>query len=222
MSQQDDLFKKWQSWLDEINNQWADVLWHQQVLLDLRHMIEANPPLKRPNAFKDWLLDGYIAYQLMALRRQIDHDPKCISIRSLLTQIERNPEVLTRERFTSVYGGDAPTLGSRDFEKLAGKGADRFPPERAAALRDELLSKSKAFQDWIDRRIAHHDHRTPTHEPPTLGALEDVLRFTGKLIEDLNLLVRQVGYVAEPTGGDDWHDILAEPWILPDMSSGAS
>jgi hypothetical protein len=65
-------------------------------------IIQANPAMPPSHVF-DFLAHGYVTMQATAIRRQADADSRVISMASLLLEIVKYPDTVSRDRFVSQY-----------------------------------------------------------------------------------------------------------------------
>jgi hypothetical protein len=68
-------------------------------------MIDANPAVRVPSAFYEWMRRAYVNDMTIAVRRIVDWDRRTLSFVRLMKDIEDHPEVLTRRRFTYIPSG---------------------------------------------------------------------------------------------------------------------
>jgi len=120
----DQLFEKWNKWLDSIHNDVRELLVQCEIFSEVRDIYQANPQIHDSTEFYDWMVKVYATAATVGVRRLIDTDSKSISFFRLLDGIRKNPRVLSRARYVCLYK-DAQikeTKANLDFDEFAGVG----------------------------------------------------------------------------------------------------
>jgi hypothetical protein len=100
--QHDQLMQAWREHLAKVERQLFHGFLYQVVWTELRDEIQA----RRPNTDQTFLAcysAGYIASQMLLVRRLVDLNTATDSLASLIRNIERNPYVLTRTRYAKDW-----------------------------------------------------------------------------------------------------------------------
>lgn len=208
--------KKWIRWLAVIKADVQQLLINQNIFWEIQELIRANERIQKPSSFYKYLGDTYVSYATIGIRRQLKIDQSSISFSRLFADIAENPKTLSREYYKSLFKGSVvEDLADRQFDRYSEHG--RYIS--AAMVRNDLAklkSVSKKVEDFVDKRIAHHDRRKPKvlpkfHEVDTCIATLDELYVKYHLIfhaESMHTLM--------PTYQYDWKVIFSEPWLVPE------
>lgn len=169
-----------------------------------------------PSVFFDALGVWYGGTQAIAIRRQLDDTRGVVSLRKLLDEIARHPEVMTRERHVSLWGD--PEVNERDanrnFDRFSG-GADRIASKIARADLAKLLGTGEVVKRHVDEAIAH-TRLVPTATVPTYADLNAVIDFAADLVKKYASLLEAVMlFQFEPVIQQNWKAIFQTAW-LPD------
>lgn len=82
-----------------VSNQIYDLTWHTVVFRTLNEARRIEPDKQVNGAFWELTCAGYANLMTLGIRKLVDKDPKTDSVWNVITQIERRPELLTREKF---------------------------------------------------------------------------------------------------------------------------
>ena len=69
----------------------------RHVYRKVRTIIQRNPHLHKPRSFYDFMGATFAAFAVIAVRRQRE------AMKLLLSSIEKNPQILSRERFVEIF-----------------------------------------------------------------------------------------------------------------------
>ena len=208
----DELFTKWDGWLDDILADVRGLLVSQDIFWEVQKIIEANPCIHTPSLFYKWMAGIYGSSVTVGIRRQQDGDRDSVTLRRLLEEIQDNPQVLSRDRYVALYGEDARDFGHRDFDRIAGQGRSHIDPEMVINDLVQLERETQKVKGYVDRRIAHMDRRAPKGLP-TLGEVDECLSLFKELLQKYLLIFRATTYEILPVRDYDWKQIFREPWI---------
>jgi hypothetical protein len=163
---------------DELMNRWADQLakieqelyrdhLHQKVWTEVVDEIQR----RRPGADATFLVsysEGYVASQLVRVRRLADTDRHSYSLASLIQKIAVNPWVITRARWTSRYVGNVETPESWQRAFVEREAADRWQERWADPDNPEQVNP-RVLQDDLRRIATELSHLTTwaTKRSPT-------------------------------------------------------
>jgi hypothetical protein len=151
--------------------------------------------------------------QAMGVRRLIDQRRGHRSLWRLVDEMARNPTVLSRRRWVAHYQRpDDPYFverGGREFDDLAGVGADHVPAAVLTALKDELVNAAAVVKTYVDEHIAH------TSSAPTSGLtfaqLKEAVHDISRAYQRLGLVLNATHYEYEPVIQPPWEDVFSQP-----------
>lgn len=210
----------WKRWLDRIETSIFEMGHHRQLYREVRAMVEANPTLHVPSAFYDWLRLIYVNDVAMAVRREVDRNPKSISLLQLIDDIARNPDVITRRRWVHGYQKFMKSIGHRDFEKFAKSGAPCIDARVIRKDRAALIKAARRVEKFVNTYIAHRN-RYPMKRLPTFPELDAAVDFLADLLKRYTLVITQAGLVdTVPVIQGDWQAPFRVAWIPPTRDDG--
>jgi len=213
---QNQLYRKWDAWLEEIKNELVELHASRRTFWDLGDVINQNPRLKqRGNHFLDWMAKNYLYSMVTSIRRLVDNRRSTMSYRRLLEDIHRNPTVLSRSRFKAnfVCGDWDEHEADTCFDQLVGVGREHIDREFVQGQIDELVSKTKALTTFANRRITHHEDIEVT-EIPKVGDAHTALDYLESIMKYYWNLFRCEDFLrAEPYLQYNWKEIFYFPWI---------
>lgn len=184
MCREDELYEKWLRWLDRIDNEVTQLALDRFVyerLGEITH--EAKLPASYVfEAFQNW----YVRSQTTGVRRQCEVHPDAASLATLLDQIRRHPNVLTRSRYVGFYPAEAhwSEYANAAFNRLAGAGAETIPTDRVDADVERLADAARPVKRYVDRIVAHWDQRGLAEFAPTFGELNAAIDVIGDVFAD--------------------------------------
>jgi hypothetical protein len=149
------------------------------------------------------LRSTYAEAQAVCVRRLVDRTKGTVSLVRLVNEMAQNATVLTRERYVSNYDRTATrSLGERDFDGLAGEGADHMPKSRLSTLRDEIQKAGRTVKEYVDERVAH----TGSAGAARLkwGELKQAVHDLSEAYTSVGLILTATHHVAEPMVPPEW------------------
>jgi hypothetical protein len=221
---EDEQFAIWDRWLEHVKGEITRLSVNRHIFWEVQEIIKKNPNIQKPSSFYEWMGNLYATDAVIGVRRLLDPDAKDISISlaRLLTEIERNPGVISRQRFLSLYKHSdyspdmkrhLEKLANRDFDRFAGEGKSHIDPSSIKADLLNLQEKAKNLYRYANKRVAHFDREALT-ELPTFNELNECLDFLETLLKKYMLLFRAVAYMRVlPVWQYDWRAIFREAWI---------
>lgn len=231
-------FKQWDKWLGSIYEDVQSLVIGRHVYREVARIIADNPKIQKPSSFYELMGATFLAWSAMAVRRQAD--VKNIALHRLLREIERRPEVLSRDRFVRTYmdGWKAPyteaipdptpknlfnggarlmtrdevkALANREYDRCVTLHASHIDPSRVRKEIHELRSKTDKVKTFANKRIAHLvDGDT---KAPTFPELDECIACLEKLTTRYRMLFRASAPCMLPTWQFDWMAIFNEPWL---------
>ena len=204
--------KKWLDWIEKIQENAHDLLMDQHLFQEYSEIIRKNPAIQRPSDFHDWVRKNYASSVALHIRRQLDMDSDSISIKRLLTEIQNDPQILTKEWHRSLYKTLGPSYADKDFEDIAGQG-EFFDPNIAKEDIEKLDTLGEHIEKYATRRLAHNSNR-PIQTDPTYNDLTNFINEFEQIMKKYILLLTASGYESLlPVWQYDWAEIFTKPWI---------
>jgi hypothetical protein len=212
--EQDALHARWVEWLEPIDGDITSLWTNRFIWNTVRDVVQGNPAIPASHFF-DAYGDWYARAQAVGIRRQADARQDVLTLAVLIGDIAEHPDVLTRARFQSHYPQDwlPQATASRDFDTLAGEGADYFPAEVARADLEQLGETATPIRRYVNKVIAHYAQKQPA-ELPTYDDLNAAIDLLGELLRKYTLLL-QAADRAEitPVFQYDWLAPFRLTWI---------
>jgi hypothetical protein len=96
--------QKWRTWIHEdIRHNLVGMYFRRQMWREVNAILLANPAVgQRPSSFWVFYQENYAAAQAVAIRRQADNRRNACSLRRLLEEIARRPDLLTRQSYVAL------------------------------------------------------------------------------------------------------------------------
>jgi hypothetical protein len=208
---------KWVKWQELILK---DVVWlhsSKQIYDDYISILRRNESVEKEGVlFHNWIVDNYVSFVAMAIRRQAEtpkaNNDDVISLGKLLSEIIESPGELTRAYFTSLYVHMPKGMADKHFTENAGAG-DYIDPKMVEKDLEELLLATKKIEDLATLSIAHH---TTKKKPElTFNEVNKCIDTIKKLTQKYVLLLTATWNVVDPVI-DYWQGIFTRPWIHQD------
>lgn len=208
-----EILDKWIEWIEIIHNNIETLLTSQHIYKTYLEIVKKNPEIQTPVDFHDWVRRNYASSVAIHIRRELDMGSDVISLKKLLTEIQNDPHLITKDWFTSLYkGSNAEGFAGGDFEKVAGNGGT-FNPEIATQDIKKLEDLGKHIKDYATYRIAHNIAK-PITKDPTYDDLDAFIKEYENIVKNYILLFAASGYSSlTPTWQYDWENIFTKPWI---------
>lgn len=216
------LESRWDSTFKEISNALTVLMSNRFFFREFQKIRENNPKLNVNNHFFNWIWEDYIYSASMGVRRLVDRDPKTNSLYILLKEIKNNPEILSRERYISIFvmdSGFSREEASMFFDRLVGEGKQHVDPTRVQGDIDILFEKYGKLKNYINKIIAHAERKAQAkmekpEDLPTIGDLDDCIDYLEKLLIEYYAIFYAGTYTTLlPTIQYPWKDIFKFPWI---------
>jgi hypothetical protein len=211
--------EEWISLLEKIENLISHLLWNRYIFRELLIITEANPSLQNNNPFVVWLWENYIFSAALGVRRLCDKDKRSISLLLLLEEMQREPEILSRERYTTLFRGsgfanDLAYINSC-FDSLVGEGKEH--PGRNDIENDihKLLEVAEVIISYVNKMVAHIDKDT-IKELPTVNNLDASIDRIAEITEKYHAILYAGSLDLQPVAQVPWQEVFRRPWILPE------
>ena len=218
---------KWKRWLGDVGDQgtilreMADLATIRMVYSGVREMVEKNKALQQHSAFHSVFSLNYAHTALMYIRRQVRPHRDSIGLIMLAEDLYENCHMVTRDFYVSLYTQEAQTerglewkrqAGNSDFERFAGSVGNHLDPAVIQDDIEEMNTIADESSSFIDRRLAHLDHREPT-QVPTYAEIDGWCDTLNLKLKKYVLLLEAADYQIEPVLHHDWKAIFRVPWI---------
>ena len=217
----DQKHEKWTKWIDIIYWEVVNLVNKRRCFRELQDVIRQNPNIQKPCSFWTFCDHTYIAYSIMACRRQIKTQTDSISLKGLLEEIIETPYVMSRELFVNLYREDIRDEANDIFDQyFSGGYKDHIDPiivQRDLCKLKSHGGKSGKLEEFADRVFAHRDKRES--KIPTFKELDDCIDTLEKLTRKYRLLIEasDAGESMVIKSIEDYsEEIFRQPWILPD------
>jgi hypothetical protein len=177
----------------------------------------------------DWLRRMHVYSAVIAIRKQMENDPRSVSMLRLLQTIRPRAARLTRADYVA-RAGELPTnatererlehelrgevLNER-FDGLAGAGEQHVTEASVQRDIDQLLAAARALAPYVQWTIAHRDRRgIGASTTTTWDDLNGAIDLLEQLVRRYNELL-DAGHAPGlvPTWQHDWKAPLRIPWI---------
>lgn len=216
-NQNDDLYKKWDTWIDHLDREIIQLFEQRQMFWEVQEIIQKNERIQSPSDFHFWMAVWYTTSLSVAVRRQCDNDKNVISYRRLLEGIRANPQAISRTRFLTKFADHNYTTedANEDFENYAGKGCEYIDLAIVDQDIKELEAAAAIVKTYVDKRIAHHE-KIEFEDIPKYEDLHKAIEHLGHLHRKYFSLFRCLGIAnLVPTKHYEWKTIFLYPWIDP-------
>ena len=211
----DQLYAKWLEWLEAIDRDMTRMFRDRFMWREVAAMTKtaALPSSHIFNGLNTW----YAQAQMIAVRRQAEvaspGRKPVVSLATLLHQIALHPNVMTRDRYVSLYPPDMRGRGDAAFERIAGVGETQIPAEIPGAAIDRLGAAAGPVKQYVDRVVAHSDRRKP-RTIPTFGDLDHAIDAVGEVFAEWSQwLTASVRWEMEPVFQYDWKAPFRRAWL---------
>jgi len=87
---------KWIEWITIIHNNIEELLTSQHIYKTYLEIVKNNPEIQSPRDFHDWVRKNYASAVAIHIRRELDIGSDVVSLKRLLTQIQKNPQIITK------------------------------------------------------------------------------------------------------------------------------
>jgi hypothetical protein len=209
---------KWIKWLKSINEEVTHLVIARDIFWSVQDLIKSNKKIQKPSSFFRYMGDTYISFITMGIRRQIKIDNQSISFARLLSEIECNPEKISREFFQELYkGSNVEFLANNDFDQFCDNPGDSHVSSNMVQedLR-QLKIAACLCEEFADKRIAHQDKREPKILP-TFNDADKTIDLLDKLYVKYHLIFHAESMQSlMPVYQYDWQQIFDYPWRLRD------
>jgi hypothetical protein len=212
-------FQKWLIWIEKIHKDTESMLVNREIHKQYLEIVKGNKEIQSPPDFHEWTIRNYGSYIVMAIRRQLDNDNDVVSLKRLLTELKKSPQLLTKQWFRTLYSNPVNNMpipmeafADGDFETHAGK-KEYFDPLIAETDLLKLETLSKAITHYANKQIAH---RTNIKVTLTFSEINNFIEELEAIVKKYILLFTGSGYTSlVPVYQYDWELIFTKVWMKP-------
>ncbi len=207
-------YDKWLRNFEVIKLQVGMLCHHRALFIDVQNIIQKNPKIQLESAFWDFLTTSYVSHTTVIVRRLVKDQKDSISFVGLLKDMAANPTAMTVETYKKLYAGSLVEYrAASDFAKFADETEEKLSEAMIRKDLALLVNASEKIEDFVDKRIAHHDRRDLAHTP-TFNELHSCVDIIDKMTcKYLLLLCGASSDTMTPTIQGHWQQIFYEPWI---------
>lgn len=211
-------FKEWCLWLRKIHeDELLNLLVHRHIYQEIRNIVKTNPNLHKPSPFYDWMARLYNSSALIGIRRLVDRDKRSISFTRILEEIISHPQVLSRDRYVSLWQTSTlanwEEVANKQYDYMIGESRKHIDPVEVEKELNKLERKAACIEEYATKRVAHYDKNAPK-EVPTYQELDECMDYVEELTIKYWKLFFAEGYgPLLPTWQYDWTEIFRYRWI---------
>ena len=208
------LYEKWTGWIERVYDETVTLFAYRSFYRGVTEMTQANDEIP-PSSFFDALGAWYATTQAMGVRRQMDVGTDAVSLAKLVTNMADHPQVMTRERFLSLWGHEEHwrRRGNEQYDRYAGDGAETIAAERYRADLDRFQETARPIKDYVDRLVAHNDQRQLTRLP-TYEDLNAAIELLEEMLNKYMVLLKATSVPsADPVHQQEWRAAFRVPWL---------
>jgi len=216
-----ELLKKWSEWLRAIRVDVRSLLLSRQIFWEIQKIVRANAKLQeQPGLFNRWLATNYVVAATVGIRRQLDRDPRSVSMVRLLTEVEvtleERPDILSRANFVKNYHPALREAAERHYDELVGAGEQRVDVAFVRSDLDRFCAAvaTETIREFVNKRAAHWDEIADDPKVK-LGEVDTALDVLSGLVDKYSLLLTGSGGTIEPQLLPGWKGVFTMPWIEP-------
>lgn len=212
--QLDQKLKKWIRWLDSIKMDIQKLIDYRHIFWEVQKIIRENNVDREPSSFFSYIGDTYVAYSIMAIRRQIKIDSDSISLSRLLTEVIEYPQLISRDFYKTLYeGSNVEDLADEEFNRFCDKNGEFISKRMVENDYSNLKSIVRTCEDFADKRIAHTDIRQ-INQLPKFEDLDKSVNELDQLYVKYHLIFHAESMQSlMPTYQYTWTKIFEYAWI---------
>lgn len=204
--------RQWRAWVERINRELDYQNVSRRTFEEVGKIVLANSKVQKPSHFHEWLGRNYGLASAAAVRRLTDKRSDSISLIGLLTEISKDPNVVSRKSFVSMYQKSMRNFAHQKFDLLTRTRNALFLP-KTIVDKDlkEVRGVSTRLRKFVNKRLAQLDQRNSLRKLPTFDELHSAM----KTLERIGLKYRFLLTATE--GHEDplppnWDAVFLEPW----------
>jgi len=189
----------------------------REIYNDYLNIIIQNKEIESEGVlFHNWVIDNYVTFVAMAIRRQVENNDRhqdVISLAKLIGDISKHSEKLSRKWYISLYTKEPSDywkcVADESFTNLAGNGS-YFDSQIAIRDLAKLSDASKKITNLATLSIAHYTEKSlPILTFDEVNCCIDIFR---ELMQKYILLLTASDNAIVPVI-DRWQGIFTKAWI---------
>ncbi len=213
-----DRFRKWQRWIEAIDNDLSGIVTDQEIFhrLNVRVLRRNHEYLRTISAFTflRFVQRCYLDHVMAGVRRQVKMHKDSISLRGLLQEIADDSQQLTFEFYESVHPARGPCGWQWRVFKSFGYGHRRVSRKLVERHINMIEAQGRTIETVVDRSIAHLDKREVP--PMTYGQLRAAIRKLDHVACKYRLfLLGSAPSTLSPTFLEPWTRVFDNPLRPP-------
>lgn len=208
----------WVVWQKVITDDLIRLHSHRQIYNEYVRIIQQNKSVMNDGViFHNWVVDNYVTFVAMTIRRQADNNAKysdVISLAKLISDITKHPKDLTRSWYVGLWTKGVPDSfqegqANQTFTSNAGSG-EYFDSAIGFSDLARLTAASSKIKRLATLSIAHNTKKLlPKVTFDEVNACIDMFR---ELVQKYILLLTASSNAIEPVI-DDWQNIFTKKWV---------
>ncbi len=204
-------------WFGVVESELQELLTDNLVFWEIQDVVRRNRQFEQmPGLVTQWMASCFVQAAVSAVRRLVDLDKDCISLRRLLVELHTYPQLVTRALYVGYFSKSADWLkdaGGKEFDRWS-NGGDQLDPSVVEADINRLVAAAEPIKAYVDRRVAHYDRRGLAKAAPEFPELTECLKTLEDIFKKYHLLLRGSSLrSALPTIIPDWQAIFRFAWI---------
>ncbi len=207
-------------WLESVYESVTEAVVNQHIFWEVQEIIRTNAQLQNTSsAFYELMNSTFVHSTVIAVRRQLDIDKNCISLCRFLLELQKYPELISRQYHRSLYVHNldfADHRADETYDRHVGRNAEVLIKDVIQQEIDSLKMVSETIHHYADRIVAHYDTRgLGQASAPKYDDLTKCLVVIERLVLRYALLLngaRQDSLL--PTFQYDWKRVFRIQWIL--------
>lgn len=217
--------QEFQKRIDIVVGQLTTLHLHRKVFRRYAEVVQKNEELALSGAlFHNWVLDNYVTFVTMSIRRQTDtRGSDTYSLAKLLKLMASDTSLLTREWNRALYVNLSPliadSIATGAYDQVAGAGKSIT----VQTFENDLNSLKKAalqVKEFADNRIAHDLHDKSVGLK-TMSEVDVCIDFITDMARRYQVLLTAVSSTIDPQIIGDWDRVFLVPWVAESLARSA-
>ena len=201
----------------------TDLSVNHYIFNGFMEIVEPNPDLPDNNLFIIWAWKNYLFTAAMGVRRQISNKYDDVSLVNLLEDIKKEPSILSRQRYTSLFKGTGLETEyhyiNKCFDDIVGKGKDFIDPAEIENDIQRLNTTAESLKVYATKTLAHAGKDAKSIKIlPTIKDLDDSIDLFEKMLNKYYALLNAGGIGLPKVAQVPWKEIFLKPWIQDKMN----
>lgn len=180
-------------------------------------MIDENQLISEPNVFYTFIFNGYRTMLVMGIRRQLKINKESISLLGLLTDVNRNKEIVAKK----INSVDSKIQHKMILINNCAKAQNSyFTVEQIGKDIKYIKERAKKIEHIADNYIAHIGKKSISKAVAIeTSEIEVILKFLEEKTDYYLKVLFGMGFMhtgPKIEGWDTWRKIFETPWIVSD------